>query len=319
MIDRDRNWVIVLAGGEGKRLSPLTRALYGVDLPKQFAVLRGERSLLQMAVARAALIAPASQTVVVVGTRYEALAREQLAHHPGVHLLVQPRNLDTGVGLMFPLAYVRAIDATARVVVMPADHDVPNPVPLVDSIARAALHRASRGRVTLVGVVPDRAEIDYGWIVPGGRLAGRSGHAVSSVTSFQEKPSDDVAQQLRARGALWNTFIVTAPIEALWQLGKTNLPRQAAVLERWARATTTEHLPTLYADLTPANWSTDVFARTPRRRLAVVAMHGSGWSDWGSPRRVFQSLAGSTDHERLVARIAAGSMGDRFELAREVA
>jgi hypothetical protein len=57
--------------------------------------------------------------------------------------------------------------------------------------------------------------------------------------------------------------------------------------------------------MTPGNWSVDVLSGARRSDLAVVDMRGSGWSDWGSPRRVFQSLAGTPEQRRLLSRIAA--------------
>lgn len=306
-------WVIVLAGGDGKRLATLTRALYGTDRPKQFAALRGERSLLQATLDRAALVAPAERTVVVVGAAHEDLARAQLAGHPGVALIVQPANRDTGPGLLLPLAWIRARAPDARVVVMPADHDVPRPTALVEAVARAATHGATAARLALIGVVPDQPETDYGWILPGARLAGRARAEVSAVKHFVEKPDLTRATQLRARGAVWNTFIMTGPVAALWRLGARHLPAQAAALERWATGRGDE-LRDVYAGVAPGNWSSDVLAAAPRRDLALVAMAGSGWSDWGSPRRVFQSLEGSPDHARLLARIARGTIPP--ELAR---
>ena len=68
-------WIVVLAGGEGKRLHSLTRALYGVDLPKQFAVLAGDRTLLQQTIERALRLTVPERVLVVVSTTREAIAR----------------------------------------------------------------------------------------------------------------------------------------------------------------------------------------------------------------------------------------------------
>lgn len=306
-------WAIILAGGEGKRLSALTRALYGRDLPKQFAVLAGARSLLQETIERAGQLTPLERTVVVVSRHHEELAREQLVPYRGVHLLVQPHGLDTGPGLILPLAYVRARSPAARVVVLPADHHIPNIQPMQEALARAATHRESRRRLALVGVEADRPETEYGWIMPGERLAGRDRNAVWNVRRFVEKPNEDVARRLRARGAVWNTFIATGPVAAFWDLARPRLPRHVLGFEQWAagsqRPRSDERLDALYAQLPAANWSVDVLAKTPPARLALVAMAGSGWSDWGSPRRVFQSLQGSDAHERLLAKLAAAGGG----------
>jgi mannose-1-phosphate guanylyltransferase len=286
----------------------LTRALYGTDLPKQFAVLDGERSLLQHTIERAAVIGDRERILVVVSASRAALAAEQIAPYPGVRLMVQPVSRDTGPGLIFPLAYVRARNPQARVVVLPADHHVPNPRPLYEALERAAAHRESRRRVTLVGVQADRPETEYGWVLPGARLVGRDAHAVWTVRRFVEKPAERVAHRLRTRGAVWNTFIAAGPVSAFWDLARARLPEQVAAFEQWAARCdepgNEERLALMYASLTPASWSHDVIAYIPGRRLALVAMAGTGWSDWGSPRRVFESLSGTAALERLVARVS---------------
>lgn len=297
-------WLVILAGGEGKRLAPLTRALYGCDLPKQFAVLSGDKSLLQETVERAGQLGELSRTIVVVSSHHEDLARAQLAPYPAVRLLVQPFGLDTGPGLLFPLAYVRARSPEGRVVVLPADHHMTSVGPLA-----RALDRASSERVTLVGVEADRPETEYGWIVPGARVAGSNrDDAVWQVRRFVEKPNEDMARRLRDRGAVWNTFIATGPVAAFWDLARAHLPRHVLGFEMWASsadaAESASRLCSLYHDLPHANWSVDVLARTPPRELALVAMAGSGWSDWGSPQRVFESMSGSTDLDRLLARVS---------------
>ena len=320
MDGRANTWSIILAGGEGTRLAPLTRALYGTDLPKQFAILDGEQSLLQQTIARAADIAPPERTAVVVSASHAALAKTQLAPYRGTHVLVQPIGRDTAPGLMFPLAYVRAQDPDTRVIVLPADHHVPNPRPLYHALDRAAASRESRQRITLIGVKADRPETEYGWILPGARLGGRGSDAVWTVRRFVEKPTEEVARRLRRRGAVWNTFISAGPLATFWDLARSRLPQHAAAFERWAMrdARTGDddgELAELYDSMSPASWSHDVIAHTPVTRLALVAMSGTGWSDWGAPSRVFESLAGTAAFDRLVGRIpeeAAVDLTSRF-------
>ena len=92
-------WGVVLAGGSGTRLASLTRALYGFDLPKQFACIHGSRSLLQLTLDRISPVVAPSRTVVVVTREFEALAREQLESYPEVDLAVQPANRGTAPGM----------------------------------------------------------------------------------------------------------------------------------------------------------------------------------------------------------------------------
>ncbi len=304
---RQRPWVIVLAGGEGTRLAPLTTALYGRALPKQFAVLVGGQSLLQQTVARACRLTSPERILVVVAAHHQERARHQLHDWPGVELIVQPRNLDTGPGMMLPLARVRARDSRARVVVLPADHYFTDERPLLAAL-RASKRGQGRRRITLIGVEPDRPETDYGWIVRGARLEGEDSESFA-VDQFREKPAEATARALRASGALWNTFISTGPVAAYWRLARAFLPEHARLLEQYGRRLRTdgeaEALASAYRHMAVANFSRDVFAHAAN--LAVIPVAGTGWSDWGSPRRVFDSLAGTPDHDRLVARIATES------------
>lgn len=297
----EQPYVVVLAGGDGNRLASLTRALYGHDLPKQFAVLAGERSLLQTTIERAAQLAPLDRVSVVITAHHEPIARAQLAPYPGVELVVQPKNLDTAPGILLPLAKIRARAWNARVVLLPSDHYIADPAPLLDAL-RAAADRALRGRLAMIGVAPTGPEVEYGWIVRGARIAGSPGYGVAR---FEEKPPAPLADVLWRSGGLWNTFIQTGPMHLVWELARRFLPLHAEVLARYAGAIGRSDEPTAleaaYAAMPSASFSRDVLARA--EDLTVLRVDGTGWSDWGSPRRVFASLAGTPCHDHLVARI----------------
>jgi mannose-1-phosphate guanylyltransferase len=297
--------VVVLAGGEGQRLAPLTRALYGTDLPKQFAVLSGERSLLQTTIDRAAALTTLDRILVVVTAHHEQLARTQLAAYPGVDLVVQPRNLDTGPGILLPLVRILARTPNARVVFLPSDHHVSNPAPIARAVSDTSA-ATLRDRIALLGVTPTGPEVEYGWIVRGKRVARTGGF---SVRRFHEKPTSTVAEELWRSGGLWNTFISTGPVQVFWELAARHLPAHTTALERYAVAIDgsdeTEALGAAYHQMAPANFSRDVLSHA--EALAVMPVADSGWSDWGSPQRVFASLAGTDCHDRLVARMASDS------------
>jgi mannose-1-phosphate guanylyltransferase len=293
----DRPYVVILAGGEGSRLASLTRALYGRELPKQFAVLAGDRSLLQTTVERARALTTLDRIAVVVTSHQEAIARSQLADYPDIDLVVQPSNLDTAPALLLPLARILARDPGTRVVFLPSDHYIADMQPIIDALRAATFD----DRIALLGVTPTSPEIEYGWIVRGAPVANTRAFA---VRNFHEKPDAATAEKLRRRGALWNTFISTGRARVYWELAKRHLPRHAAALEAYAVAVggldETEALDVAYRTMAPANFSRDILEHAP---LAVLPVSGTGWSDWGSPARVFASLAGSDDHGRLVDRI----------------
>lgn len=294
-------YVIVLAGGEGNRLAPLTRALYGEHLPKQFAVIAGQRSLLQTTVERALGLTTADRISVVVTTHHERRAREQLAPYPGVELVVQPANLDTAPGMLLPLVRILARDPEARIVFLPSDHHVANVEPIHQALGAAA-SGPLRDRIALVGVDPTGPEVEYGWIVRGSWI---SSSAAFEVARFREKPSAAEAVELWQDGGLWNTFILTGPARAFWDAAAFCLPGHAVALESYAaeiggRAEAAA-LQASYRVMPAANFSRDVLSQAGG--LAVLPVADSGWSDWGSPARVFASLAGTDDCNHLLRRI----------------
>jgi mannose-1-phosphate guanylyltransferase len=294
-------WSIVLAAGEGTRLRPLTRALYGSDRPKQYCTLAGHESLLGATLRRAAEHAPAARTLVVVATEHEALAREELRRHaPEAELVLQPRNAGTGPGVLLPLSRVVAEDPGASVVILPSDHYVKDDGAFSRSISRALGRARAAGSLILVGAVAERPDEEYGWIVGQAAPAGEP----RRVLAFSEKPSRGRAAELFRTGALWNTFVMVGVARSFWELGVEHLPRQAEALAEYGRARTdARRLRELYAELPHGDFSRDVLQVA--RDLEMLPLEPCGWSDWGTPERVLASLRGTPDHQRLARCLSA--------------
>ncbi|HEY6561869.1 MAG TPA: sugar phosphate nucleotidyltransferase [Polyangiaceae bacterium] len=292
-----KTWCVVLAGGEGSRLAPLTHALCGRPIPKQFAVLTGNESLLQSTLRRMTGVIAPERTVVVVAEEYAGLAAAQLEQYAGVTIVTQPRNLGTALGILLGLAHVRARAPGARVVITPADHYIPNPDPLYRQLARALCHGPNA--ITLAGVTADSAETEYGWIVPGAAIA----EDLQEVQCFVEKPSAARATELLAAGGLWNTFVFASSVPRLWRLFEDALPVPTHELWRCIKSGDPARLRAAYAQLAPANFSQDVLERCPELRVTTV--QNSGWTDFGSVERVLHSAAARPDVLQAGARLLA--------------
>ncbi|MBI4562141.1 MAG: NTP transferase domain-containing protein, partial [Candidatus Rokubacteria bacterium] len=286
-----RVWAIVLAGGEGARLLPLTRYLTGDNCPKQFCALHGPRTLLGQTLARIAPLVPPERTVVVgMEAHAEHLRRDVPGSVP--YTLVQPANKGTGPAVLWPAHWISRHDREAIVVIFPSDHFVLQERALMAHVARAVgIVRERPETVVLLGMDPDGPEEDYGWIEPGEALPGVSG--CFRVREFWEKPTVERARAFFRFGFLWNSLIVVARADALEGLGRAYLPEVDARLARLEAFAGTRHEPwaveQAYAWMRPASFSRDVLAGGAEP-LVVLPVYGVLWSDWGTPERVVRTL-----------------------------
>jgi len=199
-------WPVIMAGGSGTRLWPLSRS----GFPKQFLVLSGNTSLFQQAVSRLQGLANASIDVaapVVVGNEeHRFLVLDQLRElksEPSA-VLLEPLGRNTAPAVT--LAALQALEngADPVLVVTPADQTVTDGEAFTASLRRA-VQAAGEGAIAILGVTPDRPETGYGYIRADG----------ARVVRFVEKPDLDTAQQyLAAGGYYWNAgmFVLRASV-----------------------------------------------------------------------------------------------------------
>jgi mannose-1-phosphate guanylyltransferase len=263
-------------------------------------MIHAGQSLLQSTLLRARRWSAPERTMVVVAEEREALARRQLEGRGAIDVVAQPSNRGTGPGLLLPLSRILALDPLAHVVVLPSDHYVRDEHTFEQSVREAI--ESSRDEIALVGAVPERAETQYGWIVRG-RRRGVPGDVVEC---FCEKPPATVAEQLFFDGALWNTFVMAGSVRRFWALGCEHLPSLTARFAAYSDAVGTAGerlaLQAVYTRMPNADFSRDLLEKA--RELRVVALRSCGWSDWGTPERVLESLRDHSDYEALSERLA---------------
>lgn len=278
-------WALLLAAGDGTRLSEITRGDDGVAVPKQFCSFGGRASLLGLARDRARRVVSDSRIVTVVSAWHERWWRSELGG--GKPVVVQPDNRGTAVGVLVPLLSILDRDPDARVWVLPSDHYVRDEEALA-RCTRAALARIDEDpeRIVLMGIEPDSADTQYGWVLPGAEP--RTDDAFAPVAAFVEKPPLAEARRLLEHGAVWNSFLLVARARALVALYERRLPGLLATLRR---AVAGRDLAAVFAQLPTLDFSKDLLQGS-EAHLVVQRVPSCGWSDLGTPERLRECLGG---------------------------
>lgn len=273
-------WAIVLAGGAGTRLSPLTTRADGNVVPKQYCSLYGSVSLVQKSIARAASIVSIDRVVVVVAEEHRRWWSRLLADVPPDNIVLQPANRGTAIGILRTLLHVMQAANDASLLFLPSDHYIHDERVLERSMWNALdIVNGAPDTTTLLGIIPESIDTDLGYVVPGPHR--RSGGY--SVLRFVEKPESDLAIGLLRHGAVWNSFIFATRTRALMRLFERRIPHTVSVMRR--AGTDYRAIRALYPKLPTVDFSRDLLEGAAGS-LSVLPVAPCGWTDLGTPCRV---------------------------------
>ncbi len=271
---------VILSGGSGKRLWPLSQ----FACPKQFLRLTESRTLFQATALRTGGRPAFGPTIVIANNDHRFLVAEQL-RELGIEphrIALEPVGRNTAAAAAVAALLAIQLYPDALLLLMPADHVIGDTAAFIDAID-AGTECASEGEFVLFGARPDRAATGYGYIEVGAKrdAAGR----VQRVRRFVEKPPRSTAELYLAAGNfVWNSGIFLLPAGGFLREMERLQPKvYAAAREAMERAVPDEDFlrldPTAFAAAPAISIDRAIFEKTDR---AVVVQVEMKWADIGS-------------------------------------
>ncbi len=276
---QERIQPVILCGGIGSRLWPVSRAAAG----KPFAELLGEASLFRKTLERVGDPVRFAPPIVVCNEAQRFLAAEQLraAGRPAAALILEPAGRNTAPAIA-AAALAAVEDPAELLLVLPSDHLIAETEGFLEAV-ETAIPAAADGWLMTFGVTPDRAETGYGYIEQGEGLSGLAG--CRRIARFVEKPDQATAEAYLAGGRhLWNSGIFLFPRQGLLDELDTRAP-EVVRAARGAVAGATLDLDFTRLDAAAfeaaPGISIDYAVMETTDRAGVVPVE-MGWNDVGS-------------------------------------
>ena len=275
-------YVVVMAGGQGTRFWPRSRA----RVPKQLLRIIGRHTLLQNTVRRLVPLCSWRHILVVCSREHAADVRRQLPRVPAEQVLVEPVGRNTAPCIALAAEWIAERVGDAVMIVAPADHVIQDEAKLRATLRAAGNVATAHNSLVTLGIEPTRAETGYGYIEVGQTISRRRPES-SWVQRFHEKPSARLAERYVAGGRhLWNSGIFVWKVSAFRAALQYCLPDVANALAGVWRSPGIRRLRRAYR--TMPSISVDIGVMQPitaaRRgpvRVAVVRARFD-WSDVGS-------------------------------------
>lgn len=266
--------VVIIAGGSGTRLWPLSTPTY----PKHLLKINGDNnSLLQNTYERAKRLSKDIYVITEEGHAHHI--REQLPNLPEEAFVVEPARRGTASCIIAALAYLsKRCDPAEPIIVLSADHYIRDVAGFEHSFHVAADASQKEGRIVLVGVEPDYPAIGFGYIQKGEVFDNRT--FVFNVDSFKEKPAFEVARKyVRSGNYLWNCGYFVGSIDTFKKAMQQYAPEMLESYNKLVSADNPEDYKKIYLGL--ENTAIDYGLIEKVKNLLVVPA-SFDWMDLGS-------------------------------------
>jgi mannose-1-phosphate guanylyltransferase len=278
-------YAVIMAGGEGSRLWPLSRR----SRPKQMVQLGSDRTLFQVAIDRLRAVFPPERIFVVTVAKQAMELRSQCPEIPERNFMLEPMPRGTASVVGMAAAMLKHVDPQGVMAMLAADHLIQN-VTYFHLLLSEAYTLAEDGYLVTLGIRPAYPSTGYGYIQRGAQLGGYPFLAYQ-VKKFKEKPDEDTARSFLATGDHdWNSGMFVWRVERILEEVRQLMPDLSNKLEEiepvWGTPALGETLQTLWPTIKPETVDYGIMEKA--ERVVVIPAGDLGWNDVGSWESMFE-------------------------------
>lgn len=207
-------YVVILAGGSGERLWPLSRR----KRPKQLLPFKNRQSLLEATIDRVSCLVPKENILIITTQEQMEFLEDSVAHLVG-HIIGEPMARNTAAAFTLAASIVAQQDPDAVIIFTHADYYIPQTDKYLGFMHHALDVASQSPHLVLLGLKPHYPATGYGYIAP-----GKQETFPLPVEQFHEKPSLEVAEQYCKAGYLWNSGMIIAQTKVFLQTAQETAP-----------------------------------------------------------------------------------------------
>ncbi|MCP4141015.1 MAG: NTP transferase domain-containing protein [Chloroflexi bacterium] len=298
MTNSNHSYAVIMAGGGGTRLWPLSRR----KTPKQALKLLGEDTLFQSTVKRLQGFFPLDHILVVTVSEQAELLKSQMPDLPEENFLIEPgpRGTASVAGLAATVLHHR--DPEAVMALFPADHFIRNR-DLFYHLLKTAVKVAKEKYLVTLGITPTFPATGYGYIQRGEKLIESFDYPVYQVARFKEKPDKKEAYEMSVRGGYsWNSGMFIWHTQTILSEIERQMPELKSALDEISDSLASPELASVIQKvwMTLKSETIDYGIMESAEKVAVLPASGLDWSDVGSWDSLFDVVLPNDIHGNLL-------------------
>jgi mannose-1-phosphate guanylyltransferase len=292
-------YAVIMAGGSGTRLWPLSRQKF----PKQALKLVGDKTMFQYAVERIAPIFPMERIFVVTRAQHAPILMDQVPGLPVENFILEPEGRGTAPAIGLAAIHLQQRDPDAIMAILTADHYITETERFCKSL-RAAEEISSDGSLVTLGIRPSSASTGFGYIQQGSALGEKNGFTFYAAQRFTEKPDPESADQMIKSGNYsWNSGMFIWRVDRILEEFERQMPDFYAQLLDVKRALTTPDYASELNQIWPdvAKQTIEYGVMEAARQVVVIPVD-IGWADIGSWGSLLELLPADEEENVLIGK-----------------